>query len=434
MNPAQGSPPSVGAEEEQKTGETEELDLSPVRRCKSKPPSLPFSVESLISERTPERSRFSPGRRQGCVVSEGTECSSPRGLYQSDPETVELRDKEVDLWSHTAYTSPPSEYRGLSLSLHSHFCSTFILVQEIWSAQIEETASFLITSKDWAASRHCFNYDDLFSLYISTIPRTPQSGCVQPTKTQEQQETQNSLHDLPAALSGEKVPSETVPLHRGESGVLQLSKPHRDTSQDLVSKPQGQGQETAGGRAGETEAGSEAPAAGLRHSLPPERTDGRTGPLRRLERPAARFTCTGTIQRSLWDVLPVLILTNFKRLRKMPSKRKQLTLQNVRPTHQKMGSLKIWLNYRIFPLRRKKKIKEESRRFSSCIKWNRSIFFKPLYEIELGSVIYLFDCRVFVNSAISAIYTVHVIFSFYISNGAFTPTRVKCVIKGLLDL
>lgn len=131
MNPAQGSPPSVGAEGEQKTGETEELDLSPVRRCKNKPPNLPFSVESLISERTPERSRFSPGRRQGCVVSEGTECSSPRGLYQSDPETVELRDKEVDLWSHTAYTSPPSEYGGLSLSLHSHFCSTFILVLEI---------------------------------------------------------------------------------------------------------------------------------------------------------------------------------------------------------------------------------------------------------------------------------------------------------------
>lgn len=234
---------------------------------------------------------------------------------------------------------------------------------------------------------------------------------MQPTKTQEQQETKNSLHDLPAALSGEKVPSETVPLHRGESGVLQLSKPHRDTSQDLVSKPQGQGQETAGGRAGETEAGSKATPAGLRHSLPPERTDGRTGPLRRLERPAARFTCTGTIQRSLWDVLPVLILTNFKRLKKMPSQRKQLTLKNVRPTHQKIGNLKIWLNYRIFPLRREKNQGriQEIQFIQSGIE---AIFFKHLYEIELGSVIYLFDCRVFVNSAISAIYTMHVFFLF----------------------
>lgn len=137
---------------------------------------------------------------------------------------------------------------------------------------------------------------------------------MQPTKTQKQQETQNSLHHLSAALSGEKVPSETVPLHRGESGVLQLPQPHRDTSQDLVSKPQGQGQETAGGRDGETEAGSEASAAGLRLSLPTERADGRTGSLRRLERTETRLTCTGTIQRSLWDVLPVLIITNFKRV------------------------------------------------------------------------------------------------------------------------
>lgn len=140
MNPAQGSPPSVAAEEstaeDKKPDGSEELDLSPVRRCKNKTPKLPFSVESLISERTPERSRFPPGRRQGCVLSEGTECSSPRGLYQSNPETAELRDKEVDHWSHTAHTSPPSEYGSLFVSLFfsycTHiFCSTFILVLEI---------------------------------------------------------------------------------------------------------------------------------------------------------------------------------------------------------------------------------------------------------------------------------------------------------------
>lgn len=130
MNPAQGSPPSAAAEEstpeDKKIGETGELDLSPVRRCKNNTPNLPFSVESLISERTPERSRFSPGRRQGCVLSEGTECSSPRGLYQSNPETVELRDKEVDQWNHTPYTSPPSEYGSLfSLSLSHTFLFNF---------------------------------------------------------------------------------------------------------------------------------------------------------------------------------------------------------------------------------------------------------------------------------------------------------------------
>lgn len=134
MNPAQGSPPSAAAEEtapeDKAAGETEELDLSPVRRCKNKTQNLPFSVESLISERTPERSRFSPDRRQGCVRSGETECASPRGLYESNQDTVELRDKEVDLWSHTPYTSPPSEYKSLLLSPYSQFCSTLVLVLE----------------------------------------------------------------------------------------------------------------------------------------------------------------------------------------------------------------------------------------------------------------------------------------------------------------
>lgn len=112
MNPAQGSPPSLAAEEsapeDKAAGETEELDLSPVRRCKNKTQNLPFSVESLISERTPDR-------RQGCVRSGETECASPRGLYEPNQETMELRDKEVDHWSHAPYTSPPSEYESQSV-------------------------------------------------------------------------------------------------------------------------------------------------------------------------------------------------------------------------------------------------------------------------------------------------------------------------------
>lgn len=114
MNPAQGSPPSFAAEEsapgDRKSGQTEELHLSPVRGYKAKSPSLPFSVESLISERTQERRLFFPGGRQARVLSEGTEGSPPGGLYQSSPDPVEPREREVDHWSHTPHTSPPSEY------------------------------------------------------------------------------------------------------------------------------------------------------------------------------------------------------------------------------------------------------------------------------------------------------------------------------------
>lgn len=135
---------------------------------------------------------------------------------------------------------------------------------------------------------------------------------MQPTETQEQQETQNSLHNLAAPFSGEEVPTETVPLHCGESGVLQLSQPHGDPGQDLVSKPQGQGQETAGGRAGETQAGREAAAAGLCLSLSPERTHWRCVPIRDPEWTAPGLTCPRTIQWTIWDVLLVfLTLTIF---------------------------------------------------------------------------------------------------------------------------
>lgn len=135
---------------------------------------------------------------------------------------------------------------------------------------------------------------------------------MQPAKTQEQQETQNSLHHLSAALPGEEVPTETVPVHRGEGRVLQLAQPHGDAGEDLVSEPQGQGQETAGGRAGETQAGSQAAAAGLRlPAAAQHRTHGRTGALRGPERTAARLTRPRTFQWTVWDVLPVLVNNDF---------------------------------------------------------------------------------------------------------------------------
>ncbi|XP_035520039.1 homeobox protein MSH-C [Morone saxatilis] len=112
MNPAQGSPPSAAPGETQPEDRaaggmgTDELDLSSVRRCKTKSLDLPFSVESLISDRTPDRSLHSPGPGSGCVRGEETECASPRGLYRSKTEAVDFSDKETSSWIQTPYASP----------------------------------------------------------------------------------------------------------------------------------------------------------------------------------------------------------------------------------------------------------------------------------------------------------------------------------------
>lgn len=113
MNPAQGSPPSAApgetSPEDRAAGGmgTDELDLSSVRRCKTKSLDLPFSVESLISNRTPDRSIHSPEPGSGCPRAEETECASLSGLYRSKQEAVDLSDKETCLWSQSPYASPP---------------------------------------------------------------------------------------------------------------------------------------------------------------------------------------------------------------------------------------------------------------------------------------------------------------------------------------
>ncbi|XP_031695266.1 homeobox protein MSH-C isoform X1 [Anarrhichthys ocellatus] len=115
MNPAQGSPPSAAlgetSPEDRVAGGigTDELDLSSTRRCKTKSLDLPFSVESLISDRTPERSLHSPEPGSGCVRTEETECASPRGLYRSKPEALDLSDKETSPWCQTPHASPSSD-------------------------------------------------------------------------------------------------------------------------------------------------------------------------------------------------------------------------------------------------------------------------------------------------------------------------------------
>lgn len=124
MNPAQGSPPSAAPgetspEEVAETGmDTGELDLSPVKRCKTKSVDLPFSVESLMSDRTPTRSLHSPGVGSGCVRSE--ECASQRELHQSKAEVVDLSDKDTNPWLQPPYASPPRLPSPVSCNLRKH--------------------------------------------------------------------------------------------------------------------------------------------------------------------------------------------------------------------------------------------------------------------------------------------------------------------------
>ncbi|XP_074502554.1 homeobox protein MSH-C [Sebastes fasciatus] len=112
MNPAQGS--SETSPEDRDAGR-DELDLSSAKRCKSKSVDLPFSVESLISDRTKDRSLQSssePG-------AEETKCASPRGLYLSKPE-VDIRDKETSTWFQPPYASPPRLPSPTSCPLRKH--------------------------------------------------------------------------------------------------------------------------------------------------------------------------------------------------------------------------------------------------------------------------------------------------------------------------
>ncbi|XP_034537241.1 homeobox protein MSH-C [Notolabrus celidotus] len=126
MNPAQGSPPSAAqgetSPEDRVSGSmgTDELDLSPVRRTKSKSSDLPFSVESLISDRTTDRCIPSSEPGSGCVRVEETECASPRGLYRSNAEAVDLSDRETSPWFHAPYASPPRLPSPNSCNLRKH--------------------------------------------------------------------------------------------------------------------------------------------------------------------------------------------------------------------------------------------------------------------------------------------------------------------------
>ncbi|KAM6997572.1 homeobox protein MSH-C [Tautogolabrus adspersus] len=121
MNPAQGSPPSAAlGETSPEDRVTDELDLSSDRRYKPKSSDLPFSVESLIADRTPDRSLRSPEPGSGCVQVEETECASPRGLYRSKAEAVDVSDRESSPWFHAPYASPPRLPSPSTCNLRKH--------------------------------------------------------------------------------------------------------------------------------------------------------------------------------------------------------------------------------------------------------------------------------------------------------------------------
>lgn len=92
MNPAQGAPGETPPEDRGSAGEL--CVVSPVR-CKSTSSDLPFSVESLMSDRgaPPGRSPRSPVPGSGCVRTE--ECASPRGVCGSKLEAVDLSETEA---------------------------------------------------------------------------------------------------------------------------------------------------------------------------------------------------------------------------------------------------------------------------------------------------------------------------------------------------
>lgn len=143
MNPAQGSQATARVEtfteDLDDSNETEEPHThevaTPVKRCKSKSLNLPFSVESLISNRTPGRTRYSSDPGLGNPPAEEAGCRSPMGLYAekrfplgavadlSDSpkrETVELSDKEQCSWFQAPYPSPPRHPSPPPCTLRKH--------------------------------------------------------------------------------------------------------------------------------------------------------------------------------------------------------------------------------------------------------------------------------------------------------------------------
>lgn len=130
MNSFQRPLSQEGKLQERKSVDKEEAqpnDKATVKGCKGKALSLPFSVESLISDRTSTRTLYTSSE-SGIIspTSGGDERLSPMALYADRKIPVEsvsnlsdckrgdveeLNDKGQSGWFQTpSYTSPPSEW------------------------------------------------------------------------------------------------------------------------------------------------------------------------------------------------------------------------------------------------------------------------------------------------------------------------------------
>lgn len=130
MNSFQGPLSQEGKLQERKSADKEEQtsDKATVKGCKGKAQSLPFSVESLISDRTSTRTLYTSS--ESGIISPTSSADerlrlSPMALYADrkiPAESVsnlsdckrgdmeELNDKGQSGWFQTpSYTSPPSE-------------------------------------------------------------------------------------------------------------------------------------------------------------------------------------------------------------------------------------------------------------------------------------------------------------------------------------
>ena len=92
-------------------------------------------------------------------------------------------------------------------------------------------------------------------------PRRPQPSSLRPRETEERPRAADALHRRAAAGAGAWLRSAAARVRRRARRILQQPESLRDAGQDLVSEPPGQGQATAGGRAGEAEIDGQAAAA-----------------------------------------------------------------------------------------------------------------------------------------------------------------------------
>ncbi|XP_006003565.1 homeobox protein MSH-C [Latimeria chalumnae] len=143
MNPGQGSPTSearrqVGAEKEEPQRVVSEVAKMDSKGCKNQAASLPFSVESLISDRKPFRTQFAssePGLATINPLQAGEQQSSPRTLYPDKSFTVEefpnlterpkqesecLDEKEPNTWFQKSYSSPSRQPSPPPCTLRKH--------------------------------------------------------------------------------------------------------------------------------------------------------------------------------------------------------------------------------------------------------------------------------------------------------------------------